>query len=79
MCILHSRYASNKDQILNEKAHPVFDKSGKIGVFHNGFISNFNELRKELYDQQEGDLDNLTDSELIAHMVGRQINQGSTL
>lgn len=45
MCVVSSRYASEKGAILDEQAHPI-EASG-LGVFHNGFISNYAELIQE--------------------------------
>ena len=57
-CVIGSRYASTKGQILDKHAHPVVNP--KFSLFHNGFISNFKELAHE---------DQMTDSEVIAHLI----------
>lgn len=31
-----------------DHAHPNIDSANRIALFHNGFISNFNELRQEI-------------------------------
>lgn len=44
MCMVSSRYASEKKNILDEQAHPIEAEAGSLGVFHNGFIANYMEL-----------------------------------
>jgi len=48
MGILHSRYASFKNTIREDLAHPIFDYKNRIAIFHNGFIANYEDLSKEL-------------------------------
>lgn len=48
ICVIHSRYASNRTMISEEYAHPVFDNQNRILIFHNGFITNTTELIEEL-------------------------------
>lgn len=47
-CVIGSRYASCKGQILEHQAHPVQPESKRFSLFHNGFISNYKELLSEL-------------------------------
>ena len=91
--ILHTRFAEvNKfysvDQglggIPNEHAHPSIDKKQRIALFHNGIISNFEELWNEV---QSGGLEvevnegckAPTDSQLISCLLGAEIDKGSDL
>ena len=48
ICVVHSRYASNRTKITEGQAHPVFDSKKRIAIFHNGFITNFLDLTEEL-------------------------------
>lgn len=48
MAVLHSRYASSKGVIKDSQAHPILDKKQNIALFHNGFISNFRDLKNEV-------------------------------
>lgn len=79
MCIVHSRFAEvrryyQSDTLIEDlsaipldHAHPNIDSDNKIALFHNGFISNFNELKQEISDAKEAvrcgkDLATMTDS-----------------
>ena len=60
MAVIHSRFSEIRryyessgemedlGAIPLDHAHPNIDKDNKIAVFHNGFISNFNELKLEI-------------------------------
>jgi Glutamine amidotransferase domain len=45
--VLHSRYSSSR-KILDNLAHPHVDEKGRVGVFHNGFIANYEDLGRQL-------------------------------
>ena len=79
MCVLHSRYASRRGTIRDKQAHPVFDEENRVAIFHNGFITNFKELLKELFPNKNPSTVNLTDSELIAVMLGKELDTGTDL
>lgn len=64
MCVVSSRFASSKGAISEEQAHPIAGSG--FGLFHNGFISNYKELVAE-----SGAPKDLTDTQLIAHLVQR--------
>jgi glucosamine 6-phosphate synthetase-like amidotransferase/phosphosugar isomerase protein len=53
-CILSTRYASAHGGILENQAHPCV--YGDVGVFHNGFISNYKELQQEALGNTTEDL-----------------------
>ena len=55
----------------DKQAHPVFDSQERVAVFHNGFVTNYKELAKELYPHKDPSKSNLSDSELIALMIGK--------
>jgi len=71
---VHSRYASNRRQIDLKHAHPVSDKKGRILVFHNGFITNTSELIYQNAQLSEEIKENYTDSQLIAIMIGAEMD-----
>ncbi len=71
IAVLHSRYASRKNTMRERQAHPVFDEKERIAVFHNGFVSNYNELSLELYPNKNTTKCTLSDSELIALTLGK--------
>jgi glucosamine--fructose-6-phosphate aminotransferase (isomerizing) len=79
MCVVHSRYASKRGTIRDQQAHPVFDEENRVAVFHNGFVTNFKELTRELFPKKDPAKVNLTDSELIAVMLGKELDSGADL
>lgn len=79
MCVLHSRFSEVRryyksvgeiedlSAIPIDHAHPNIDNQKKIAIFHNGFISNFNELKLEIESQKKeilcgDDIKTITDS-----------------
>src|SRR5256885_2067316 len=68
----HTRWATHgRPNEVN--AHP--HATDKVAVVHNGIIENFRELREEL--QQKGvKFSTETDTEVVAHLVTEEINQG---
>ena len=72
-CVIGSRYASCKGQILEHQAHPVEPESRRFSLFHNGFISNYKELLTELKTEKQ-----MTDTEIIATLVDQQLSQSGS-
>ena len=82
--ILHTRFAEvNKfysvenglSGIPDEHAHPSIDKKQRVAVFHNGVISNFDELWQHVKDNKidcevNKGFNDPTDSQLIASLIG---------
>jgi len=68
----HTRWATHgKPNEVN--AHP--HATDKVAVVHNGIIENFKELREEL--QKKGlKFSTETDTEVVAHLVTHELNQG---
>src|SRR5262249_10132736 len=55
-------------------AHP--HATERVAVVHNGIIENFHELRREL-EQSGAEFKTETDTEVVAHLVTRELNKGS--
>lgn len=82
IAVVHSRYASNRRQIDLKQAHPVSDSQSRILVFHNGFITNTSELITEISENDDMAAalkEKLTDSQLIAVMIGAELDKGVNL
>lgn len=82
--ILHTRFAEvNKfysidkglGGIPNEHAHPSIDKKERLALFHNGNLTNFEELWQEVQDKKTDcevnqGFDKPSDSQLISALIG---------
>ncbi len=73
----HTRWATHgKPSEIN--AHPHTDCSGKVMVVHNGIIENYLSLKRTLI--AEGHIfRSETDTEVIAHLIERYLNNGNLL
>ena len=67
----HTRWATH-GRPTEENAHPHRDCTGKIVVVHNGIIENYLELKQEL-QQQGHTFVTETDTEIVAHLVEREM------
>jgi len=71
--IAHTRWATHGAP-TEDNAHP--HATGEVAVVHNGIIENFKPLREEL--QARGRVfSSQTDTEVVAHLVSEQIEQGA--
>ncbi len=73
----HTRWATHGHP-TETNAHPVLDCTGDVAVVHNGIIENWRELAVRLRDEGHT-FDTDTDTEVIAHLVEREISGGASL
>jgi glutamine---fructose-6-phosphate transaminase (isomerizing) len=69
----HTRWATH-GRPTEENAHPHRDCTGRIVVVHNGIIENYLELKEEL-QRQGHDFKTETDTEIVAHLVEREMKK----
>jgi glucosamine--fructose-6-phosphate aminotransferase (isomerizing) len=68
----HTRWATH-GRPTEENAHPHRDCTGRIVVVHNGIIENYLDLKREM--QGQGHIFKTeTDTEIVAHLVEREMN-----
>ncbi|MDR1982205.1 MAG: glutamine--fructose-6-phosphate transaminase (isomerizing) [Holosporaceae bacterium] len=71
----HTRWATHGKPTENN-AHPITSEG--VAVVHNGIIENYRELKFDL--QKDGFIfETETDTEVIAHLLQREINNGCSL
>lgn len=73
--IAHTRWATHGEP-TEQNAHPHI--SDYIAIVHNGIIENYESLRQQLIAKGY-QFTSETDTEVIAHMVHNQLQQGGTL
>jgi glucosamine--fructose-6-phosphate aminotransferase (isomerizing) len=73
----HTRWATH-GEVNQKNSHPHASSSGSISIAHNGIIENFLELKDELVDAGVEFVSD-TDSEVLAHLVGRSVANGHSL
>jgi glucosamine--fructose-6-phosphate aminotransferase (isomerizing) len=68
--ISHTRWATH-GKVNDENAHPHFDASGKLALVHNGVIENYQALKDELIRSGDTNFRSDTDTEVLAHLIGK--------
>ena len=63
----HTRWATHGEP-NTVNSHPHFDRTGKIGIIHNGIIENFNSI-KEVLSNKGFDFKSETDTEVLAQLI----------
>jgi glutamine---fructose-6-phosphate transaminase (isomerizing) len=70
--ISHTRWATH-GAVTSENAHPHADASGRLFLVHNGVIENYQQLRDQLLEQGHV-FHSQTDTEVLAHLVGKEFD-----
>src|SRR5215475_2748274 len=71
--ISHTRWATH-GKVTDENAHPHFDATGKLALVHNGVIENYQALKDELIRDGDTNFRSDTDTEVLAHLIGKIYN-----
>ncbi|NCN83919.1 MAG: glutamine--fructose-6-phosphate transaminase (isomerizing) [Sphingomonadales bacterium] len=72
--IAHTRWATHGAPTTSN-AHP--HATGEVALVHNGIIENFKRLREQL-SARDRKFESETDTEVVAHLVSEQIENGKT-
>ncbi|KAL8453158.1 hypothetical protein Emed_001028 [Eimeria media] len=72
--IAHTRWATHGGK-TDTNAHPHMDWKKRISLVHNGTIDNFAQLKRDLI-AKGCEFATETDSEVIANLIGYQLDQG---
>ncbi|TNM69858.1 glutamine--fructose-6-phosphate transaminase (isomerizing) [Streptomyces sp. NP160] len=73
----HTRWATHGGP-TDANAHPHTSADGRLAVIHNGIIENYAALKAELLEQGVP-FTSQTDTEVVAHLLGRAVAAGADL
>jgi glucosamine--fructose-6-phosphate aminotransferase (isomerizing) len=73
----HTRWATHGAP-NDRNAHPHRSADGRVALVHNGIIENYRLLRAEL-ENAGADFLSETDTEVVAHLLGRELDEGFDL
>ena len=72
----HTRWATHGPP-SDENAHPHTDGDGRVALVHNGIIENYLELRARARRATASRFRSETDTEVLAHLIGRELERGA--
>src|SRR3954470_2337945 len=72
--ISHTRWATH-GKPTDQNAHPHFDATGNLALVHNGVIENYQALKDQLIRDGDTNFASDTDTEVLAHLIGRIYDQ----
>src|SRR4051795_1350082 len=72
--ISHTRWATH-GKPTDQNAHPHFDATGRLALVHNGVIENYQALKDELIRDVDPNFSSNTDTEVLAHLIGKLYDQ----
>src|SRR5436190_2122529 len=75
--ISHTRWATH-GKPTDQNAHPHFDGTGRLALVHNGVIDNYQALKDQLIRDGDAKFASDTDTEVLAHLIGRIYDQAMT-